>query len=188
MYLPNRRANRERKPKDAKQSLDQLISSSSHCISRSNDRVRCSNCGNSFSVHDPALKYWLACSCPNSAASSSRAGIPAPARSNTSSAPRPAVSMSSALARPISLTTYAGPVHVGNRIVHSSHNLKTHRGLVYCQRCGYVATTQARALARPCGPTLGRKRTRHGDNILNAVHSDSIPKCLAITEWPDGTK
>ena len=41
-------------------------------------------------------------------------------------------------------------IHIGNSIPHSSHNLYSIRGIVFCQCCGVFSSKKCRLLNRPC--------------------------------------
>lgn len=43
-------------------------------------------------------------------------------------------------------------IHIGNKQIHSSHNMYTYRGLLYCLKCGATGTNQLRYLSKPCEP------------------------------------
>ena len=68
---------------------------------------------------------------------------------------------------------------INGEALHNTHKLATHRGLVWCWRCGlYTTGTQVVKLKDPChGPgTTARQR------ILGRLRSGMTPK--AEVEWP----
>jgi hypothetical protein len=206
IHLPSRKHDRVVPSTVKRPEIRTLIESSSHTVIIDGSRIYCSSCCNNFWVHDAALRHWLSTQCPGSPApplsgpssaitsgsASSLQGFPLPGTSSTSAASSgPGVSrpvpIRANTPRPSSVPIEHGSIHIGNRSIHASHHIMTHRGLMYCSRCGCVATNQARRLAFLCGPSDGKKRSRHGDNILKAIREDKLPKCLSLTRWPDGS-
>ena len=132
--------------------------------------MTCLACLDSFRVGDTSLRYWLQCGCLR--LNSSIVSIAAIARSTNM--------------RPLSIpihTAVTGPVHVGNKVTHSTHVLMKYRGLIYCNACGYVATGQMRKLATPCD--LPRPTNVAGDKVLASIRRADLPKSLAMKEWPE---
>jgi hypothetical protein len=138
-----------RTPAEEKTTLEQKCSDSSHAIVKNGDRVTCTACLDSFRIRDPAFEPWLAGLC-----------TPSPNTNRPSHFPTNKI------------------LHVGNRYTHLSHKLDTHRGLVYCARCGCRATNQVRLMGKRCSPP-----GRNGKATLKAILSDRLPP--GMTEWPE---
>ena len=69
-------------------------------------------------------------------------------------------------------------LHVGNQFVHFTHELKNHKGFLYCCKCGCRATTLIRLLSKPCSPPGS-----YGDRTLKCIKEDRLPPGLSC--WPD---
>ena len=70
-------------------------------------------------------------------------------------------------------------LHRGNNNTHSSHELCSYRGLVYCSKCGARAgANQFRLLAHKCEAI-----TSYGEQVLKRIARDKYP--TGITIWPD---
>ena len=138
-----------RTPAEEKVSLEHKCKVSSHSTVIKGDRVTCTACLDSFRIKDPAFQPWLAGLC-----------TPSPTTH-----------------RPGHYSTNK-VLHVGNRFAHPSHKLKTHRGLVYCARCGCRATNQVRLMGNQCLPP-----GRHGKTTLKAILADRLPP--GLVEWPE---
>jgi hypothetical protein len=138
-----------RTPAEEKTTLEQKCRDSSHAAVKNGDRVMCTTCLDSFRIRDPAFEPWLAGLC-----------TPSPNTNRPSHFPTNKV------------------LHVGNRYTHLSHRLDTHRGLVYCRKCGCRATNQVRLMGKRCSPP-----GRNGKATLKAILSDRLPP--GMTEWPE---
>ena len=68
-------------------------------------------------------------------------------------------------------------LHVGNQFVHFTHELRDHRGFVYCKKCGCRSTTLIKLLAKPCQPP-----GQYGDYTLKCIREDRLPP--GLSEWP----
>jgi len=207
--LPNRKSDRVPSVKVPKESLESLISASSHDVRRSAHRVNCIACLSSFAIIDSSLRPWLSAPCPISShkvlnmshptlpgnqlsftgTSAKRMRFKGP---NPSFKPLPfqlqssssSASVNVSLSRPEACPVDSLP-HIGNSNIHSSHKMLVHRGLKYCNKCGSVATNlQIRKLARQCEPP---KPKSHGINIIRSIRRDCLPKSLSMTVWPDGS-
>ena len=64
------------------------------------------------------------------------------------------------------------------RQLHPSHSLAGARGLLWCWRCGCVATVCPRKLTEPC-----KTPTRHGQLCLNRIRR-GVPPYVFRGEWP----
>ena len=137
-----------RTPKELASSLDMKILESKHDIQRVADRLRCRQCMENFKVSDSSLIHWLSSSCIHMPSSN-----------------RPVPIMNNML-------------HIGNQIIHFSHSLSVHRGLVYCNKCGSrKAADVLKKLAHPCEPP-----STYGKATLKAILSDKLPPNLLA--WP----
>ena len=137
-----------RTPKEFQSSLDQKESESKHTIHREADRLHCTVCTENFRIGDPSLVPWLSTAC-----------------SSTQSTCRPTPIMNTML-------------HIGNQVIHHTHALSVHRGLVFCNKCGSRKGTKVvKNLARPCGPP-----SSFGKATLKAIHKDMLPSKLV--QWP----
>ena len=127
------------------------ISNSSHQIVQTQSRLKCTMCLNSYSITEAACKQWLASPCSG--------GTVAPHANH------------------IKINNQNG-IHIGNRVIHVSHNLYKCRGLIYCLKCGAIGTNQVRLLAGVCEePTITGLRT------LKALQKGKLPDGLKA--WPD---
>ena len=143
------------KPKIAKPPhipLQDFMVGSSHFahIPDGADRVHCARCHSSFHVRDRGARAWLAAPCPN---------------------------VGTDFDRPIHLPYEL--IHIGNRVVHHTHELMSFKGLVYCKRCGTRGTNQLRKLAVECEPP-----TQYGKQSLAKLAGGKLPPNM--TRWPAG--
>ena len=138
-----------RMPAEEQASLQQKVGESMHTVVLAGERAACSVCLDSFRVKDPAFQLWLA-------------GICTPTLSTNRPSHYPATKI----------------LHVGNRYTHPSHKIQTHRGLVYCAKCGCRATNQMRLMGNRCVPP-----GLHGKASLKAILADRLPP--GLDEWPD---
>ena len=114
-------------------------------------RITCARCKNSFHHKDPNLKRWLTTGC---------------------------AAIGSAADRPIPLPYEA--IHIGNRNVHSSHNLNQYRGLVYCSKCGCRSEGSVlKKLSQPCQPPT----KSYGAPAVKALLNGKKPPGMKV--WPD---
>ena len=108
--------------KETAATLEDLISQSTHSITKSGDRYTCEYCHNSYSNKDRKnLQKWLLTSC---------CLLPVTTRPEKVS----------------------NKIHIGNLDLHSSHRTSIHKGFIYCTKCGSRAGTCIKHLAKPCVP------------------------------------
>ena len=69
-------------------------------------------------------------------------------------------------------------MHVGNNVVHVSHNMFMYKQLLYCNTCGFRGSTSLRKLAYPCD-----KPTSAGLRALKQLKSGRLPTSGA-KQWP----
>ena len=155
--LPNRCKNKQDKPEPVPRvKLDHLLSNTSHCVSRSSNRLTCNKCLSSFSVLDPATKHWLQAPCISPTEESSAVGEQLTHQH----------------------VVINEPCHIGNQLTHSSHKLYKYRGLIYCNKCGARSgANQVRYLAKQCMPP-----TDGGEYALKRILSGKLPPRLSA--WP----
>ena len=67
---------------------------------------------------------------------------------------------------------------MGNQLVHDSHNMLTHRGLMWCCTCGARATQLLKKLGAPCSKQLDKT----GRQNLCRLYQGLPPK--PDVEWP----
>ena len=120
--LPNRphRA-KQAFPRVVGDPIDSLIAKSEHVIHRSNNRISCLRCCNSFAIKDSGVKPFLAQKC-NAMGSDKDQPVPVPLEVK----------------------------HIGNKSTHVSHKLSMFRGLVFCAKCGMRGPTKLVNLSKPC--------------------------------------
>lgn len=133
--------------KETQKVLETKIHESAHNVTKIGGRYTCINCKNSFLQTDTSLQEWLQTSC----------------------------SILPTTNRPTSIDNDA--LHIGNLSIHSSHKLATHRGLVYCKRCGSRVGTCLQNLAKVCAPPGS-----YGKLSLKAINDDNLPPNL--DSWP----
>jgi hypothetical protein len=75
---------------------------------------------------------------------------------------------------------FSGFVGSGRRVIHSSHSTAGGRGVVWCWRCGCIATSKPRALTKACkgGPSVWGAKT------LARLRRGQPP--YGMLEWPRG--
>ena len=59
----------------------------------------------------------------------------------------------------------------GSKVTHPSHRLVVYRGLLYCDRCGYLSVSRTDRLAAPC---MSIEEQVRGN--LEALRLDALPK------------
>ena len=123
-----------------------------HKIYFVSNRLTCKVCCNSYSASDPACRQWLKGHCT----------------AFVDEAPH---------CRHIKIQNDVN-IHLGNRHLHSSHNVYSHRGLSYWLKCGAVCTDQLRYLAKPCVPP-----SKTGSITIHSIPAGKKPAGSA--EWPD---
>ncbi len=155
LNLPHRQINKpEKATAIPRKKLEDLLKDTSHNVVASGMRLSCHNCLNSFRSDDPGCKHWLTTMC-------------VPERSSQVE--------SQLLHAPVQIQM---PIHVGNQVSHSTHSLKSYRGLIYCSKCGSKAgDNQIRYLAKACEPP-----TYSGRRTLARIENGRLPP--GITEWP----
>ena len=105
--------------------LAQLAESSTHTITISDSRYRCSVCLCKFHDKDPSCKRWLQSICVNPMSGDH-------------------------LDRPVPLNDV---VHIGNQVSHFSHKLYRYKDDIYCGKCCCFAGVRRLVnLAHPCSP------------------------------------
>ena len=62
---------------------------------------------------------------------------------------------------------------------HSTHNVRSHRGLRYCLRCGALGALRLVKLKKPCTGRL----TRDGFYDLRRIGRGELPR--RFTQWPE---
>ena len=72
----------------------------------------------------------------------------------------------------------AQDIQVGNLLVHETHNMLTHRGLMWCCSCGAWATKLLKRLGAPCT----RQLDKTGRQNLCRLYQGLTPK--PDVEWP----
>ena len=70
---------------------------------------------------------------------------------------------------------------VGGSLIHQSHRLRVHRGLLHCSRCGLYAVVRTKGLKHPCVPP-----TVAGTRALARIAHDARP--WGLVAWPDQTR
>ena len=152
MYLPAREKKHEatKPPVVPRPNRVALLASSSHSIITNGSRYTCTVCKSSFSSSDPGCNHWLSTQCL------------APMLSPQEHVP----------------ARFEGPVHIGNRISHFSHDLYSYRGIIYCNTCGARSgINQIRNLGSQCEPSGSG-----GQAVLRAIELEKNPP--GGTEWP----
>ena len=134
------------------------------------ERVSCKQCGSSFSTRDPNLKHWLQCKCSAKPIVPTGSLNQAPAE-----AARPPPNRSTQCPQ-----RHPGLTHLGNKPIHHTHDMYIFRGLSYCNRCGYIATNQVRALSDRCV-----EPRRNGKNVLKHIREGKVPPSTKLAKWPD---
>ena len=69
-------------------------------------------------------------------------------------------------------------IHIGNQVVHNSHNLFSYRGLLFCFKCGAFGSKKLNLLSKQC-----EQATYTGERALKYIFRGDKPPSL--TEWPD---
>ena len=69
-------------------------------------------------------------------------------------------------------------IHIGNQVVHNSHNLFSYRGLLFCFKCGAFGSKKLNLLSKQC-----EQATYTGERALKYILRGDKPPSL--TEWPD---
>ena len=77
-------------------------------------------------------------------------------------------------------TLLVPPVHIGSRLIHPSHQLVTHRGIVWCLTCGKWASETPRDLCHGCP----RTPSRTGKYCLSRLAAGKTP--VNNVQWPRG--
>ena len=80
--------------------------------------------------------------------------------------------------QPTALPRGSDMIHCG-RVVHYSHSLRWHRGILWCQRCGHYAQRKVVKLADQCPLKL---TTSYGAGVLKRISHDRSP--TATGQWP----
>ena len=133
--------------KETEKTLEAKIADSSHNVVKIGKRYTCVVCNNSFSKPDISFQEWLQTSCT----------------------PTPTTT------RPSQVDNNA--IHIGNLSIHHTHKIATHKGLLYCTKCGSRAGSCLKNLAHPCEPP-----GEYGKISLKAILSDKLPPNL--DSWP----
>ena len=110
--LPKREYEKKPKAEKSRESLNQLLLSTKHKIECVNNRLTCRVCLNSFATSDPACKQWLKGHCV-------------------------VLSDDAPQFKHIRIQDDAS-IHLGNKQLHSTHNVYSYRGPLYCLKCGAV--------------------------------------------------
>jgi len=116
------------------------------------------------------LKHWLKCKCTARPAGPAVNPNPVPV---VCVMPDPSRTMQYPQRNP-------GLTHLGNKAIHHSHDMYIFRGLSYCNRCGYIATNQVRALSDRCV-----EPKRNGKNVLKHIRQGMVPPSIKLGKWPD---
>ena len=153
MYLPQRVKVHEKRTTVARVNYEELLCETKHNISIKEDRYHCHSCLSSFRINDPAAKHWLKTSCVAPFQTEATTAIHKPRKIHQ-------------------------PIHIGNQTSHSSHELFSYRGLMYCKQCGSYGVKKFSNLNRQCeAPTVS------GLRVLKCIDNGVLPS--GITGWPD---
>jgi hypothetical protein len=113
--------------------IAEVILASNHNIQQLGSELRCLDCSGSTSVTAANVRQWLASPCE-----------PLPYDDNVAPVPIPAWFL----------------INVGNTLPHSSHELFSVKGIIFCNVCGAFAKTKCRLLNSQCAKkcTVSTKR------------------------------
>ena len=152
LNLPPRKIEKISKPvPQPRIGVAQLIHKTNHNLVVSKNRLTCKDCFNSFRTDDPACKHWLTSHC-----------------FKNTLAPH---------VKHIRLATDAN-FHIGNQTIHSSHNMFSYKGLLFCFKCGAHGSKKLNLLSKQC-----EQATLTGERALKYILRGDKPP--GITEWPD---
>ena len=70
-------------------------------------------------------------------------------------------------------------VRVGNKYTHSTHNIQSLKGLIFCVKCGLLATQQLKGLADPCQCTNAAYAKPHAKVTLRRLARGLLPHGLS---------
>ena len=153
MSLPSRHMDLIiRPPRVRPEPLDSLLQRTAHSVRVSGSRATCWKCSSGYSKKDPAIRDWLQSPCILHSVAAS------------------------VYDRPVNLQADA-PVHIGNQSIHHTHQMRQHKGFMYCKRCGSRAGTKIRYLSKQCLPP-----SSYGQATIRAIQRDRLPPNL--TDWP----
>jgi hypothetical protein len=110
-------------PRTKAQPLADAIFASSHNIQKLGSELRCLDCSGNLSVSAVNVRQWLASPCEPLPYDDSAAPVPIP---------------------PWFL------INIGNAVPHSTHELFSVKGIIFCNLCGAFAKSKCRLLNSPC--------------------------------------
>ena len=140
-----------RPPRCKPPTIDSLIEHTRHSIRTFGDRIVCWKCKNGYSKKDPAIRSWLVADC---------------------------LMLSAATQRPTPIVDDESRLHIGNRCIHVTHDMRHYKGFIYCKKCGSRAgETRLNNLARACIPPKSG-----GIATLRAISQDRLPP--GLHKWP----
>lgn len=130
-------------------SLESLFPASSHILYTDQGRVSFARCNSSFKIGNISLRPWIESPCPDIGKNHDR---PQPMRFEAT--------------------------HIGNNVVHPSHNIYMYKQMLYCNSCGSRASTALKKLARRCEPP-----TPAGIAALKKFRAGKHPGGV-VQQWP----
>ena len=147
-------------PRGPKVPLGTLLERSGHTIIRGQHRYQCTECLQACATHE--LRRWLE--------GMNRSKYVCPG-SPFIEGVRPRGEM------------LCGPIWVGGAELHPSHVLTRFRGIVFCHRCGSLATQAPLGLQHPCS---GHKSDA-GRRVVDYLHRDppKLPTNVGLRKWPE---
>ena len=152
LNLPQRKIEKIAKPDPIPRiGLQELLQNTCHGIVQAQSRLSCTMCMNSFISSDASCKQWLSSPC-------SRIAF-APHITHVK-------------------INYQDSIHLGNRVIHVSHNLYKYRGLIYCLKCGAIGTNQVGILADQCEELIFI-----GTRTFRYIVNGKLPP--GIYSWPE---
>ena len=138
-----------------KPSLDSLLAHSEHIVYLADSgSYNCVQCRGSMSDTNPLFRDWICEPCLPSAKEDKL--------------------------RPSKIIY---PVQVGSSVTHSSHKLFSLKGLIYCNKCGYLASQKLHNLALPCPIEAGDALGKYGHRNLQALRNGKLPP--GQHSWPE---
>ena len=144
-------------PRVARPTIGAAALGTSHAITTFSNLMVCRACHQRAPVGRDNIIRWLASTCT----------------------PEPSLKYAyfSGKTRPVDLPN-SGAVRVGRQVIHQTHKLKVHKGLIFCVQCGYYASNRGIRLISECterGPTARNRVLNHFRGILPS----------GVAEWPN---